>query len=235
MPGALALANACSQESVGADEFTIEDYRNSWGDPARDIATDTRIAETADGTIVGCVELWNNAPYVSCWIWGCVHPEFRGHGIGTALIDWAEDRARVTLDRAPAGTRVVLEVSTSSFHQPSIDLLSERGFRAVRHRASLLRELAGDLPAPIWPAGITVRTMQPGEELALYRAKNEAFRDHWAISKRLSRMASRSGSSAGSTTPTTIDRCGSWRPMAMRSPASRCASREPAKILRWAG
>jgi len=24
-----------------------------------------------------------------------------------------------------------------------------------------------------------VRTMQPGEELALYRAKNEAFRDHW--------------------------------------------------------
>jgi len=179
MFGALALANACSQESMGTDEFTIEDYRNSWGDPARDIATDTRIAETADGTIVGCVELWNNAPYVSCWIWGCVHPEFRGHGIGTVLMDWAENRARVTLDRAPAGTRVVLEVSTSSFHQPSIDLLSERGFRAVRHRASLLRELAGDLPAPVWPAGIAVRTMQPGEELALYRAKNEAFRDHW--------------------------------------------------------
>jgi ribosomal protein S18 acetylase RimI-like enzyme len=43
----------------------------------------------------------------------------------------------------------------------------------------MARDLAGDLPAPAWPAGITVRTMQPGDEMALYRAKNEAFRDHW--------------------------------------------------------
>src|SRR6266498_4066618 len=120
MPGALALANACSQETLGTDEFGIEDYRNSWGDPARDIAADTRIAQTADGTIIGCIELWNTAPYVGCWIWGCVHPEFRGQGIGTALMDWAEQRARVALDRAPAGARIALEASASSGHQPWI-------------------------------------------------------------------------------------------------------------------
>jgi mycothiol synthase len=179
MPGALALANTCSQAIMGADEFTIEDYRKSWGDPARDIAADTQIAQTADGTIIGCVELWNNTPYVGCWIWACVHPAFCDQGVGTALMDWAEQRARVALDRAPVGTRIVLEASTISSRQPSIDLLSDRGYSAVRRRLSMARELAGELPAPVWPAGITVRTMRLDEELALYRAKNEAFRDHW--------------------------------------------------------
>jgi mycothiol synthase len=179
MPGALALANACSQAITGTDEFTIEDYHNSWSDPARDIAADTRIAQTADGTIVGCAELWNNAPYVGCWIWACVHPACCGQGIGTALMDWAEDRAQVALDRAPDGTRIVLEAAVNSTHLPAIDLLSERGYSAVHRRLSMARDLAGDLPLPIWPAGIAVRTMQPGDELALYRAKNESFRDHW--------------------------------------------------------
>jgi mycothiol synthase len=178
LPGALALANACSQETSDTDAFTIEDYRNSWGDPARDIAADTRIAQTADGTLVGCVELWNNAPYVGCWIWGRVHPAFRGQGIGTTLMDWAEQRARVALERAPEGMRIVLEASADSRHQPSINLLIERGYSAVRRRLSMMRDLAGDWPAPKWPAGIRVRLMQPGQELALYRAKNEAFRDH---------------------------------------------------------
>ncbi|MDQ2998717.1 MAG: GNAT family N-acetyltransferase, partial [Chloroflexota bacterium] len=179
MLGALALANTCSQAILGTDEFTIDDYRNSWSDPARDLAADTRIAQTADGTVVGCAELWNNAPYVGCWIWVCVHPAFYGQDIGTALMDWAEQRARVALDRAPAGTRIVLESSANSGHQPSLDLLSERGYSAVHRRLSMARDLAGDLAIPLWPAGITVRPMRPGEELALYRAKNEAFRDHW--------------------------------------------------------
>jgi mycothiol synthase len=179
MAGALALANICSQEIIGANEFDMEDYRTSWGDPARDLAADTRIAQTADGAIVGCAELWNKAPYVGCWIWGCVHPSFRGLGIGTALMDWAEQRGRVAIKRAPAGARVVLGTRANSGHQPSIELLSQRGFRAVRQRLSMARDLAGDLPGPSWPAGIRVQAMQPGEELVVYRAKNEAFRDHW--------------------------------------------------------
>jgi mycothiol synthase len=179
MPGALALANACSQEMIGADEFSLDDYHNSWSDPAHDLAADTRIAQTADGMIVGSVELWNNAPFIGCWIWACVRPAFREQGIGTALMDWAEERARVALERAPDGARVVLETFAISSHQPAIALLRERGYSAVHSRLSMSRDLDGDLPKPSWPAGITICTMQAGQELALYRAKNEAFRDHW--------------------------------------------------------
>jgi mycothiol synthase len=179
LPKAVAMFNACSRETRGRDEFELEDYRNEWSDPSIDLAADTRIAETPDGRLVGCIEVWNTSPYTLCWIWARVHPEFRGQGIGTALMDWAEERARVALDRAPADTRVVLEVGTTSGDMPTTELFGERGFEAVRHSLTMARDLGDQLPKPVWPAGIVVRTMQPGEDLAVYRAENEAFRDHW--------------------------------------------------------
>jgi mycothiol synthase len=179
LPAAVAMFNTCSHETRGRDEFELEDYRNEWSDPSIDLAVDTRVAQTPDGTIVGCIEVWNTPPYSLCWIWGRVHPEFRGQGIGTALMDWAEQRACVALDRASADARIVLEAGTITPHLPTTELLEERGFVAARHSLSMARDLDGPLPEPIWPAGITVRTMRPGDELAIYRAENEAFRDHW--------------------------------------------------------
>src|SRR5438128_11373393 len=102
LPEAIAMFNTCSRETSGKDEFELENYRNEWSNPSFDLATDTRIAQTPEGIIVGCIEVWNNAPYTLCWIWGRVHPAFRGQGIGTALMDWAEDHARVALEGAPA-------------------------------------------------------------------------------------------------------------------------------------
>jgi mycothiol synthase len=179
LPEAVAIFNLCSRESVGKDEFDLEDYRNEWCDPGIDLAADTRVAQTPDGAIVGCIEVWNTTPYVNCWIWGRVHPEFRSLGIGSALMDWAEDRARVALDRAPAGARIILEAGTTSSHRPTTELLADRGYSAVRYNLTMERALDGELPAPAWPAGISVRAMRPGEELAVYRVENETFRDHW--------------------------------------------------------
>jgi mycothiol synthase len=173
------MFNACSRESHGKDEFELEDYRNAWSDPGIDLAADTRIAQTLDGAIVGCIEVWNTPPYTFCWIWALVHPAFRGQGIGTALMDWAEQRSQVALDRAPAGARIVLDAGAMSTDLPATELFADRGFVATRNSFTMERDLDDQLPAPIWPAGIRVRTMQPGEELAVYRAENEAFRDHW--------------------------------------------------------
>jgi mycothiol synthase len=179
LPEAVAMFNICSRESSGKDEFELENYRNEWSDPGIDLAADTRIAQTPDGAIVGCIEVWNTPPHTFCWIWGRVHPAFHGQGIGTALMDWAEDRAQIALERAPAGARVVLEAGTINTQLPTIELLNDRGYTVVRHSLTMERELDDQLPEPTWPAGISVRTMQPGEELAVYRAENEAFRDHW--------------------------------------------------------
>jgi mycothiol synthase len=179
LPEAVAMFNLASREMSDKDEFDLEDYRNEWEDPGIDLEADTRIAQTPDGKIVGCIEVWNTSPYVHCWVWARVHPEFRGQGIGTALMEWAEDRAKVALERAPAGTRVAMSSGCVSTHQPTIDLLTDRGLRPIRHSFTMERDLGALPPAPSWPARITVRAMRPGEELAVYRASQEPFKDHW--------------------------------------------------------
>jgi ribosomal protein S18 acetylase RimI-like enzyme len=94
-------------------------------------------------------------------------------------MEWAEDRAKVALERAPAGTRVAMSSGCVSTHQPTIDLLTDRGLRPIRHSFTMERDLGALPPAPSWPARITVRAMRPGEELAVYRASQEPFKDHW--------------------------------------------------------
>lgn len=178
LPEAVEMFNLSSRAMIGRDEFDLADYRSEWSDPGIDLAADTRVAQTPDGKIVGCVEVWNTAPYVHCWIWGRVHPEFLGQGIGTALMEWAEQRAAVAVERAPAGTRVFMSAGSFSNYRPSLDLLASRGFTPARYSLTMERGLDASPPAPAWPDGITVRAMRPGEELAIYRADVEAFRDH---------------------------------------------------------
>jgi mycothiol synthase len=180
LPQAVAMFNRCSQEQIGQDEFSVETYRNEWSDPTIDLATDTRVAQTPEGRIVGCIEVWNSAPYVFSWVWGRVDPEYRGQGLGTALMEWAEERARSAIARAPAGTRVFMQTATISTHQPTIDLMLDQGLRPVRFSWTMARDLDEPPPAATWPEGVTVRTFIPGQdEEAVYRTVNGAFKDHW--------------------------------------------------------
>jgi len=39
----------------------------------------------------------------------------------------------------------------------------------------------GDEPPPVFPDGIAVRVMRPGEEHDVYLATNDAFADHWGF------------------------------------------------------
>jgi mycothiol synthase len=53
------------------------------------------------------------------------------------------------------------------------------GWRPIRYSFQMRIELGDDLPEPAWPDGLTLRTMQPGEDERLYEANMDAFADHW--------------------------------------------------------
>ena len=57
LPEAVAMFNVCSRVTSGRDEFELENNRNEWCDPTIDLAADTRIAQTPDGAITGCIEV----------------------------------------------------------------------------------------------------------------------------------------------------------------------------------
>lgn len=178
---AVDLFNICSQAQIGADEFTVEEYRTEWESPGFDLENSTRAVFTHSGQLVGLVEVWDLAsPPVRIWIWGRVHPDFEGLGIGTMLMEWAEARARQAIARVPDGVQVTMQSGTINTYAPTGHLFTQMGMTINRHFWRMAIDLANDIPQPVWPEGITLRTFAHKNDLpTVYKAVDDAFRDHW--------------------------------------------------------
>ena len=172
--------NLTSIGLFGKDEFSVEEYRREWGTPGYKLSTDSLLINSPSGDIVGYQEVWDIfVPSIRVNIWGRVHPEYEGLGIGAYLIAWAEQRAREIIERAPVGARVSVHSHVPYMNKNSLIQHREAGFIAARFSLRMLIELNGHPPLPHIPDGVTVRTMQTGEERAVIQAASDSFQDHF--------------------------------------------------------
>jgi mycothiol synthase len=175
------LFNAYWEPLLGMSKFTIDDIRGYMMAPEFDVETSSRVVLSPEEQIVGSVVVFDlGTPPVHPVVCGCVHPDFERQGIGTYLIEWAEERARQAIVRVPDDLRVSMYVNTSSAHEPTKRLLEKKGLNAVRHSLYMVTDLDKAPPEPKWPDSVVLRTYQGYSELeAVCRAVDEAFQDHW--------------------------------------------------------
>jgi mycothiol synthase len=58
--------------------------------------------------------------------------------------------------------------------------VEQRGYKPFRHSFRMQIEFDAELPTPVWPEGLAVRTFVPGEDdEAVYEASDAAFVDHF--------------------------------------------------------
>ncbi len=179
---ALKLFNTWSQAVIQQDDITDAGaIRNEWVSPGFDPAQDIRLVFSPDGMMVGYIEVWTTAkPPVHPWLWGRVHPNFGGLGIGTWLLQWAEEHACQVLDDLPADLRFAPRVGIYRPATEAKKLFEDMGYKQIRSSYNMRIDMEEAPPAPLWADGITLKIFNPETDTeAVYNADNEAFRDHF--------------------------------------------------------
>ncbi len=165
--------------------MTAEELASAWRDAGFLVERDVFVVETHAGRIVGSSEFYNEGDHCKLKADGCVHPEFKGLGIGTALLVKMEERARTEMELAEPGRRVVLQSMINAKNEAGDPLLRAMGYTPIRYFWRMEINLQ-ELPAAVTlPAGLELRPFNKDEHaVAVWQANNEAFRDHWGSHER---------------------------------------------------
>ncbi|WP_263103014.1 GNAT family N-acetyltransferase [Kitasatospora sp. DSM 101779] len=161
VPVILGLVAACERELYGCVEIDRGGIEADLARPGMELAADTLLVHDTQGR-----------PAARAWVDRRsevdVHPEHRGRGLGAALLDWAEARARQT------GTpRIVQTVPDGD--AGGVALVRSRGYGPLV-RAWLLEFAMPEEPGlPEPPDGVTVRPFRPGDGPAVHRLTEDAF------------------------------------------------------------
>jgi len=125
------LIRACDVDEYGLADSTMEDLASNWHQPGFNLATDAWVIVTNKGQAVGFTCVWHR-DYEQIFTFVCVHPEYRGRGIGTLLLRLVEERARQHVRNARPGARVTLCSTVSRLNEQAKRLFEREGYTAIR-------------------------------------------------------------------------------------------------------
>jgi mycothiol synthase len=160
--------------------LTAEELAHEWNSAGFDVARDVFVVETRDGRLVASEEFYTDSGHHQLKADGCVHPEFRRRGIGSALLAKIAERAQAEMALAAPEERVFIQTLVNNKDEAGHALLRSNGYSPVRYHWRMEIKLpAAPATVPL-PPGIELRPFSQAEHAAaVWQADNEAFRDHW--------------------------------------------------------
>jgi mycothiol synthase len=145
--------------------FGLGDIRNEWR--VTDLDRDTWCWEH-DGRLVAFAILRSRGEELS--VNAFVDPDFRGRGLGTAILRATEARARER-----GGKK--LDNGILATDRAMAALLEANGYRDVAHYYVMTIELEEPPPEPEWPEGLEPRPLEREHAHAFWAADDEAFQE----------------------------------------------------------
>lgn len=135
---------------------------------------------TLDGQVIGFqwVRWWTQADGTRVYYHrGRVVPAWRGRGIGTATLRWAERHSRALA--AQTGGPAVLQANTTTHEQDYNRLLLTEGYMPVHSFIEMGYDHASALPDAPLPPDFERRPAHPEHYRAIWEANEEAFAEEW--------------------------------------------------------
>ena len=127
----------------------------------------------ADGQVRGGPGAWMYRT------WCFIRPEFRGQGIGRALLErlWARVQELVALR---GGQPIILGARARDTQHAALTLYQQFSMRPARYFFEMSCDL-GAIPALQLPPGLRLLPWIECDDRAIWAASEEAFADHWGV------------------------------------------------------
>jgi ribosomal protein S18 acetylase RimI-like enzyme len=169
-------------DNLGHDLHTIDTLRYVYGTtPNHDPYADVLIAEV-DGKMIAFNRVfWEqelDGPRIYSH-YGFVLPEWRGKGLGRAMMRWVEERAREIEAAQGEGAPAYISTLVYSDMAGLENLLKTGGYEPVRYDFHMETPDLDNIPDMPMPEGLEVRPALPEHYRAIWEASAEAFQDHW--------------------------------------------------------
>ncbi len=183
LPAILELTQVADRADFGDTDFNLAMFEMEWSMPRFDPQTDTWVIEAPTGVVAAYAAV-SRRPKLPPEGVGWVHPDHRGKGIGSLLVDLAEQRTQEIVF-APGAEEPKAAVQMTNAATPgAAELLESRGYAVDRTFWRMSITLGDEEPPePTWPDGVQLRPMRVGvDDEAVYQTVVSAFRDHWGSS-----------------------------------------------------
>jgi ribosomal protein S18 acetylase RimI-like enzyme len=179
------LLTAIEAEDSEDELFAEDDLLEEFGDPYIDFPRGS-IGGYDGQTMVayGLLRARTSAPTVhNMRFRGGVHPLYRGRGIGSQVLAWAEQAAPTFHEAVFPGKELALVGRCLTRDSAANRLFAGRGYRAIRWFHGMTCDFsAAALPA-VEAEGVRIAGFTRASARDALLVRNDAFRDHWDSSE----------------------------------------------------
>ena len=188
-PGMAALLNACADADGLGYTDTVEGLRFLFDhlincDPYQDMLFAELRSPVTGSTrtqVIAFGRVWWKRESTSEWIYpfhGFVDPVWRRRGLGRAMLRYNEGRLRhIAQDHAPGPKWY--QVWATEGQAGAHALFLGASYHPVRYMIEMVRPAAAPSASAPLPPGLEVRPALPEHYRPIWKAREEAWQDHW--------------------------------------------------------
>src|SRR5687768_16501237 len=174
------VINAAAMKTVGFPRATVDSVGNLWAYRFVPFSSEKVVVTDQTNGVVGYAYFTSEDHHIAAETGASVHPAHWSKGIGTTLVQWAEERARKSAVKALSGIRTVLQTSLYPAERDAIQLFEAHGYTPVREWVHLVLEMDQPPVVPTLAPHLTIREMDLDNDWEIVGpTMDESYADHW--------------------------------------------------------